>query len=234
MSWKVIDTNEYQIKETVALLELKNYFAICDTKCPVLVKHGDKGYWFNQQVNPNRWCHGETGPTGCTGSTICTTTISQEEIDYKRQFRPTLDERLTEVMIRFQTIPELVEQFTSFPFKLTANREGNNYHTWHVNECIEEIRSTNGIYKGDNFDTVYNSMLLGNPMMTEDELCAMSERHGLNLLEHKPYCGDEGCFKVYIKHDRINTGKLSVCFRILLCDLENNLSAIKNLFKYQR
>lgn len=242
MSWKIIDTDEYQIKETVALLELKNYFKNYDTKCPVIVQHGDKKFWFNTtQTYYDRFgCYGETGPTGATGCVGNTGSIGsrcymdENDREYKRSFRPTLDERFTEIMIQFQTTPELIDQFTGFQFTLSSNKNGETYKAFIVHDCVEDIRCTYGIYKGEHFNTIYNSMLISNPLLTEEELFKMSDRNNLNLVEHKPYCGEEGCFQTYAKHTKINTGKLSVTFRILLCDLENNMGAIKNLFKYQR
>lgn len=242
MSWKIIDTNEYQIKETVALLELKNYFKNYDTKCPVTIQHGNKGFWFNT-TQTYHGCYGPTGATGCVGIiTGCDNRVigssinngTESEREYKRSFRPTLDERFTEIMIQFQTTPELIDQFTSFQFTLSPNRNGETYKAFIVNDCVEDIRCTYGVYKGEHFNTVYNTMLISNPLLTEEELFRMSDRNNLNLVEHKPYCGEDGCFQTYAKHTKINTGKLSVTFRILLCDLENNMGAIKNLFKYQR
>jgi len=244
MSWNIQNTTNYQILENEELKELKTFLTQNHINCPVTIKHCNTDFWFNnkgpdtRQIGQTEFAGatgrtgftGVTGPTGPTGRG-CVSSTSTEEENYRKQFNPVLDSRMTEINIQFSTLQEFVDQYKNIKFNLSTNRDNECYQMWLVSSSYDTISITKGIYKTSQFDEAFAMIRLSNPNLTDQELYYMCSKLSLNLFEHKLYCGEEGCLVTYKEDKQVNENKVYMTFKILLCDLKNNLPTIKNILK---
>lgn len=152
-----------------------------------------------------------------------------EENIYRNQFKPVLDPRLTEINISFTTCKDFVEHYKSLQLNLSKNRDEVTYNCWQVNDVSEFISYTMGVYKNDSFDSTFSVIKQLNPELTDINLYNSSEKLGLKLVDHKPYCGDNNCIYTYSSSRQINVDKVKMTLKILLSDLQDNLPVIKTL-----
>jgi hypothetical protein len=233
MNWNIEENSQYQISETESLKELKSYLIQNNINCPVTIKQGDKNFWFCSNTTSSclHACKGATGQTGPTGPTN-SNNLTTEEQKYRDQFKPVLDPRLTEINITFTTLNEYLNHYKTLPFHLSKNRSDQTYTTWLNKPVIQYISLTYGKYKKPAFDDTFASIKTLNPNLTDQELMQLCFKHNFDLIEEKVYCGDKNCLKTFTKNvEHVIQNTELMTFKILLCDLPQNMKISKNMLK---